>query len=75
MKGAGVEMSSPEKVATVWTAEVATVPQLARLDMRAPLSGQRAFRRRAAALRRRLAQGVTSARVRVTTDTLRKLVR
>lgn len=68
-------MSSPTKGETLWTAKVSTVPQLAALDMSAPLTGHDEARRRAQALRERRAQERARSRARVTSDTLRKLVR
>ncbi|HVV85775.1 MAG TPA: hypothetical protein VHE35_22100 [Kofleriaceae bacterium] len=71
-----VEMSTPTKVGeTLWTAKVSTLPQLAALDMDAPLTGHDEARRRAQALRERRDAERTRRRGRPRTDVLRKLVR
>lgn len=67
--------SSGKRAATIWSASVTTVPQLARLNMRAPLSGQVTARKRAERLQRRLAEDRARFAMRPTGDTLRKIVR
>jgi hypothetical protein len=69
-------MSSPTKVGeTLWTARVSTVPQLAALDLSAPVTGHEEARRRADALRERQERERVPTRGRSTRDALRKLVR
>lgn len=69
-------MITPDTVGeTLWTARVAPVQELEQLDTDAPLTGHAEARRRAALLRERLDAEKARARVRVTSDTLRKLVR
>lgn len=69
-------MITPDTVGeTLWTARVSPVQELEQLDMDAPLTGHDEARSRAAALRERLDAEKARSRVRVTSDTLRKLVR
>jgi hypothetical protein len=69
-------MITPDTVGeTLWTARVSPVQELEQLDTNAPLTGHAEARRRAAALREQLAAEKARSRVRVTSDTLRKLVR